>query len=422
MSFTSFPFHPRVAAGITACGYTTPTPIQEQAIPPVLAGKDLLGLAQTGTGKTAAFVLPLLQRLLDGPRSTVRALIVAPTRELAEQINSNIRMMAGQTGLRSVVIYGGVSKHAQAKALHAGVEIIVACPGRLLDHLKDRTISLSQVEVLVLDEADHMFDKGFLPDIRRIIKCLPRQRQSLVFSATMPAEIRRLAEEILHNPVTVQINHTLPAATISHVLFSVEKERKTSLLKGLIEQRKIASALVFTRTKHKAKSLALHLQKAGFNATSIQGNLSQQKRQVAMDGFRDGTFTILVATDIAARGIDVPGISHVINYDVPDTAETYTHRTGRTGRATLSGEALTFAATEDRDMIQVIERNMGKKMAREDISGFHCEAETVCEERRERIPRQMPKRKQPAASANRGRNQRSRASSFDFGVHKQGQR
>lgn len=425
MSFTSFQLHPRVAAGVTACGFTAPTPIQEQAIPPILAGKDLLGLAQTGTGKTAAFVLPMLQRLLDGPRNTVRALIVAPTRELAEQINDNIRMMAGQTGLRSVVIYGGVSKHAQVKALRSGVEIVVACPGRLLDHLKDRAVDLSKVEILVLDEADHMFDKGFLPDIRRIIKTLPRQRQSLVFSATMPAEIRHLAEEILHEPARVQINHTQPAATISHVLFSVEKERKTSLLKGLIEQRKIASALVFTRTKHKAKSLALHLQKAGYNATSLQGNLSQQKRQVAMDGFRDGTFTILVATDIAARGIDVPGISHVINYDVPDTAETYTHRTGRTGRAERSGEALTFAAAEDRVMVQVIERNLGKKMIREDIAGFQCEVE-VCEPRPARTPRQMPKRNsrpaaQPAGN-NRNRNGRTRASSFDFGVQKTGQR
>jgi len=421
MSFTSFQFHPRVAAGITACGYTTPTPIQLQAIPPVLAGKDLLGLAQTGTGKTAAFVLPLLQRLLDGPRNTVRSLIVAPTRELAEQINENIRMMAVQTSLRSVVIYGGVSKHAQVKALRAGVEIVVACPGRLLDHLKDRAVDLSQVEVLILDEADHMFDKGFLPDIRRIIKCLPQQRQSLVFSATMPAEIRHLAEDILRDPVRVQINHTLPTDTISHVLFSVEKERKTSLLKGLIEQRQIASALVFTRTKHKAKSLALHLQKAGYNATSLQGNLSQQKRQVAMDGFRDGTFTILVATDIAARGIDVPGISHVINYDVPDTAETYTHRTGRTGRAERSGEALTFAASEDRVMVQVIERNLGKKMTREDISGFKCEVEVGCEQRPARTPRQMPKRKQPAPAGRNG-NGRTRASSFDFGVQKTGQR
>jgi ATP-dependent RNA helicase RhlE len=428
MSFTSFQLHPRVAAGVAAAGYTTPTPIQTQAIPPILAGKDMLGLAQTGTGKTAAFVLPMLQRLLDGPRNTVRALIVAPTRELAGQINDNIRSMAVQTGLRSVVIYGGVGKQAQAKALRSGVEIVVACPGRLLDHLQDKALDLGRVEILVLDEADHMFDKGFLPDIRRIIRALPRQRQTLVFSATMPTEIRHLTEEILHEPACVQINHTLPAATISHVLFSVEKEKKTSLLKGLLEQRQIATALVFTRTKHKAKSLALHLEKAGYRATSLQGNLSQQKRQVAMDGFRDGTFTILVATDIAARGIDVPGISHVINYDVPDTAETYTHRIGRTGRAERTGEALTFAASEDRPMVQAIERCLGKKMAREEITGFKCEIDTSCDERPARPPRQMPRRSGGATAApaagnrNRNRSGRSRASAFDFGVQKRDQR
>jgi len=348
MSFKDFKFHPKVNVGIAACGYTAPTPIQKEAIPPILSGRDIFGLAQTGTGKTAAFVLPLLQRLLDGPRKKVRALIVAPTRELAEQTYGNIGKMAKETGLRSVVIYGGVSKKPQIRTIRAGVEIVVACPGRLLDLLNEKAINLSAVEVLVLDEADHMFDKGFLPDIRRIIRHLPKKRQSLVFSATMPKEIRHLAEKILQNPATVQINHTLPPTTISHGLFQVAKERKTSLLKGIIQEREMTSTLIFTRTKHKAKSLALHLQKAGYSAASLQGNLSQQKRQQALDGFRDGTFKILVATDIAARGIDVVGISHVINYDVPDTVEAYTHRTRRTGRAERIGQAFSFVSQGDR--------------------------------------------------------------------------
>ncbi len=399
MSFKDFKLDPKINAGIAACGYTTPTPIQKEAIPPILEGRDILGLAQTGTGKTAAFVLPLLQRLLDGPRKKVRALIIAPTRELAEQIHADISKMAKKTGLRSLSIYGGVGKHPQIKAIRNGVEIIVACPGRLLDLLNDRAVSLNAVEALVLDEADHMFDKGFLPDIRRIIKQLPTKRQSLVFSATMPKEIRHLAENILKNPATVQINHTQPVLAISHVLFQVAKASKTALLKSIIQKEEMTSTLVFTRTKHKAKSLALQLQKAGYSAASIQGNLSQQKRQQALNGFKDGTFKILVATDIAARGIDVQGISHVINYDVPDTAETYTHRTGRTGRAERTGQAFIFAGREDSKMISLIERNLGKKMRLQATPGFAWEPkETVDEGKKKRFPRQMPKKKKPAAT------------------------
>ncbi len=374
MSFTSFNFHPRIKAAVDSCGYASPTPIQQQAIPPVLEGRDLLGLAQTGTGKTAAFVLPILQRLLNSPRKQIRALIIAPTRELAEQIHGYIGKMAKQTDLRSAVIYGGVSKQAQANRIRQGVEIVVACPGRLLDHLNDRAMNLAKVEVLVLDEADHMFDKGFLPDVRKILKHLPKQRQTLIFSATMPKEIRRLAEDILTNPATVQINHTQPATTISHELFSVEQQHKTALLKTILQQRAMASTLVFTRTKHKAKSLAAQLQKAGYNVTSLHGNLSQQKRQLALDGFKRGRFNILVATDIAARGIDVAGISHVVNYDVPDTTETYTHRTGRTGRAERTGNAITFAGREDRRMVYMIEQYLGKKMEIQAVSGFEVQA------------------------------------------------
>lgn len=419
MSFKDFQFHPTIDAGITSCGYTTPTPIQNEAIPQILAGRDILGLAQTGTGKTAAFVLPLLERLLAGPRKKVRALIVAPTRELAEQIHDNIGKMSQHTDLHSVVIYGGVGKGLQIKTLRAGVEIVVACPGRLLDLLNEKAFTLSTVEVLVLDEADHMFDKGFLPDIRRIIKLLPRNRQSLVFSATMPGEIRHLAEEILKNPATVQINHTLPAPTISHGLFQVATDQKTPLLKNIIKERQMTSTLVFTRTKHKAKSLALQLERSGFNATSIQGNLSQQKRQQALDGFRDGTYGILVATDIAARGIDVTGISHVINYDMPDTAETYTHRTGRTGRASRTGEALTFAGREDGKMIALIERNLGKKMVREITPTFAPQVEEERrEERHETSSRQAPRAKKTDGSAGQAKSRRDKACAFDFGTRK----
>jgi superfamily II DNA/RNA helicase len=332
--------------------------------------------------------------------------------------------MGQHTGLHSVVIYGGVGKGQQIKTLRAGVEIVVACPGRLLDLLNEKALTLSAVEVLVLDEADHMFDKGFLPDIRRIIKLLPTNRQSLVFSATMPGEIRHLAEEILKNPVAVQINHTLPAPTISHVLFQVPTAHKTSALKSIIKERDMTSTLVFTRTKHKAKSLALQLEKSGFSAASLQGNLSQQKRQQAMDGFRDGTYKIMVATDIAARGIDVLGISHVINYDVPDTAETYTHRTGRTGRATRSGEALTFADREDGKMISLIERNLGKTMALE-ATPAHFAApsaeEEAVENRRDNYSQQRPSGRKPA-TASHGKSRRGKACSFDFGTSKPGQR
>ena len=375
MSFKSFRLHPAIDEGIAACGYTIPTPIQKESIPPILDGRDLLGLAQTGTGKTAAFVLPILQRLMKGPRKKVRALIVAPTRELAEQIHENIGHMAVNTGIRSVVVYGGVGKQPQIRAIRGGAEIIVACPGRLLDLLNEKAFTLKGVEILVLDEADHMFDKGFLPDIRRIIRQLPRERQNLVFSATMPNEIRGLVEDILRRPKTIQINHMVAAPTISHVLFQVAKEKKTTLLKQIIRERDMATTLVFTRTKHKAKSLALHLQKAGYSATSLQGNLSQQKRRQALDGFRDGRFNILVATDIAARGIDVTGISHVVNYDIPETAETYTHRTGRTGRAERTGLAFSFACQDENRLVSQIERHLGQKISRELLPVFAPEVD-----------------------------------------------
>ncbi|RJQ50214.1 MAG: DEAD/DEAH box helicase [Nitrospiraceae bacterium] len=370
MEFNKFDFHPNVAAGVKSACYLTPTPIQEQAIPPILEGQDVMGLAQTGTGKTAAFVLPILHRLMQGPRGCVRALVIAPTRELAEQIHEAIGTLGKQTRVRSATVYGGVSMNMQIQKLRRGVEIVVACPGRLLDHINQRTINLSQLEVLVLDEADRMFDMGFLPDIRKIITHIPGQRQTLLFSATMPDDIRRLAHEVLQAPVTVQVNHTAPLNTVAHALYPVDQQFKTALLLELLRHTDTDSVLVFTRTKHRARHVGLQLEKSGYRAVSLQGNLSQNRRQAALDGFRKGKYQVLVATDIAARGIDVSSISHVINYDMPDTIDAYTHRIGRTGRAARTGDAFTFITREDGDMVRSIERVLGEKIERRTVEGL----------------------------------------------------
>jgi ATP-dependent RNA helicase RhlE len=370
MEFNTIDFHHQVAAGVTAARYITPTPIQAQAIPLVMQGRDVVGLAQTGTGKTAAFVLPILHRLMQGGRRRVRALVVAPTRELAEQIHEAIGTLGRRTGLKSVTIYGGVGFNPQVDKLKRGAEIVVACPGRLLDHLNHGTIDLSHLEVLVLDESDRMFDMGFLPDIRKIIKHVPAKRQTLLFSATMPDDILHLAHEVLKAPVTVQVNTTGPASTVSHMLYPVEQHRKTALLLELLRHTDTESVLIFTRTKHRAKRLGEQLGKAAYRAASLQGNLSQARRQAVMDGFRNGTFQILVATDIAARGIDVTQISHVINYDMPDTIDAYTHRIGRTGRNAKTGDAFTFITSEDEDMVRSIERVLRAKVKRCTLNGF----------------------------------------------------
>ncbi|MFW5637037.1 MAG: DEAD/DEAH box helicase [Thermodesulfobacteriota bacterium] len=370
MNFDPFKLHPHVAAGVATAGYSTPTPIQNQAIPLVMEGKDVMGLAQTGTGKTAAFALPLLHRLMDGKRGHTRALILAPTRELAEQIRRDIDTLGSKTRLRSLSVYGGVGINPQKQQLRRGVEIVVACPGRLLDHIGQGTVDLSRVETLILDEADQMFDMGFLPDIRRILKKLPANRQNLLFSATMPPEIRRLAQEILRNPATVQAGNVAPAETVRHGLYPVEQHLKTPLLLELLKSTDTSSVLVFTRTKHRAKRLGEQLSRAGYRSTSLQGNLSQNRRQAALDGFRSGAFQILVATDIAARGIDVSRVSHVINYDVPSTPEAYIHRIGRTGRATRNGDAFTLVTREDTGMVRAIDRILGEKTERRTLPDF----------------------------------------------------
>lgn len=370
MTFEKFGFTAPIAAGIHAAGYVKPTPIQSESIPVALGGHDLLGIAQTGTGKTAAFVLPILQRLGAHKPGAPRALVVCPTRELAEQINDTFRALAVQTGLRSATIYGGVGMTPQVQNLKRGVDIVVACPGRLLDHMQQRTIRLEAIEVLILDEADQMFDMGFLPSIERILKALPRERQTMLFSATMPDAIRTLSSRVLKQPKTVQIGHVAPALTVSHALYAVPKAQKTQFLLHYLGKTASESVLVFMRTKHAAKKLAVRLEGAGYKAASLQGNLSQNKRQEAIDGFRNGKYKILVATDIAARGIDVSRVSHVINFDVPSTAETYTHRIGRTGRAERSGEAVTFMTSEDTGTIRDIERLLGKPLPRRSLEGF----------------------------------------------------
>ncbi len=370
MNFQEFSLDSRILAGVKSVGYTEPTPIQEQAIPVILQGKDVLGLAQTGTGKTAAFALPILQRLSTGPMRRIRVLVVAPTRELAEQIHQAFTDFSRNMKVRSMTIYGGVGKGTQMKQLRQGVEIVVACPGRLLDLYGEGYIDLSSVEVLVLDEADRMCDMGFLPDIRRIIKLLPTQRQTLFFSATMPKDIRHLVNEILNDPVAVQIGMIAPAKTVDHAIYPITQKMKKHLLLAMLEQEAAGQILIFTRTKYRARNLARDLERQKYRVAALQGNMSQNKRQAAITGFRNGKYDILVATDIAARGIDVTNITHVINFDMPDTVDAYTHRIGRTGRADRSGDAYTFAVPDDAAMVRQIERLLKKPIERKRLPDY----------------------------------------------------
>lgn len=419
MSFEQFSLDPRILAGVKAMGYTTPTPIQQQAIPVILKGHDILGIAQTGTGKTGAFVLPILHRLLkSGSQRRVRVLILAPTRELAEQTHVANTELGKHTRVRSVSIYGGVSKGPQVKALRHGAEIVVACPGRLLDLHNEGRIDLSHVEVLVLDEADRMCDMGFLPDIRRILKHLPSQRQTLFFSATMPNEIRHLADTILKKPVTVQIGMIAPAKSVSHTLYPVTRGRKKALLMSMLEQTATGRVLVFTRTKHRAKNLARDLIKNKYRAAAIQGNMSQNQRQSSLNGFRNGTYDILVATDIAARGIDVTDITHVINFDMPDTVDAYTHRIGRTGRVDESGDAFTFIEPDDSTMVRDIEKLLGKRIERRQLPDF--DYSDIKAENPRQQPRQAPSYQQHRQGRNiPARGQANRPTKSSHSQHRQ---
>ena len=369
--FDGFDLGPSVQRGIRAAGFTAPRPIQSQAIPAALEGRDILGLAQTGTGKTAAFALPVIERLLatrGGPRP--RVLIVAPTRELASQISEEIRLLAQFTRIKVATVFGGVTFGAQIAALREGPEIIVACPGRLLDLLDRGVVRLDRIETLVLDEADHMFDMGFLPDIRRILGALPERRQNLLFSATMPKEIRRLANKLLRDPHVVEVDHTRPLETIEHALYPVDERRKPDLLEHLLSNDDFVSAIVFTRTKHRAKRLAQKLDRSGHRAVALQGNMSQNARVRAMSGFRKRQFDVLVATDIAARGLDIEQVSHVVNYDMPNTSDAYTHRIGRTGRAEREGKAYTFVTADDHPMVREVERKIGASIPRRKVEGI----------------------------------------------------
>jgi ATP-dependent RNA helicase RhlE len=373
MNFADLQLIPSLLRAVEAEGYATPTPIQQQAIPHVLSGRDLLGCAQTGTGKTAAFALPLLHRLSQAERPAnkrdrkPRVLILAPTRELAGQIGESFATYGRHTGMRHAVIFGGVSQNPQTRAIRAGVDVLVATPGRLLDLMNQRFVDLRPVEMFVLDEADRMLDMGFIHDIRKIVAKLPQQRQTLFFSATMPPEIRELANTILRDPVKVQVApESATVDLIEQSVYFVDKRHKPTLLQHLLRTRGIARAIVFTRTKHGADKVARHLDKVGIRAEAIHGNKSQGARQKALEKFRSQHPPVLVATDVAARGLDIDNVSHVFNFDLPNVAESYVHRIGRTGRAGATGTAISFCGGEERGDLKQIERLIRKSIRVED--------------------------------------------------------
>ena len=371
MSFGSLKLHPDLLRGIKELGFTRPTPIQGDAVPHALEGRDLLACAQTGSGKTAAFLLPILDRLITEKRGKTRALVVTPTRELAAQVLQELEELAVHTPVTGAAIFGGVGMGPQEHAFRSGVDVIVATPGRLLDHLKQPYATLEHVKYLVLDEADRMLDMGFLPDIRRLLKHVPAKRQTLFFSATMPKPILELTRELLKNPVTINLDRvSTPATGITQAVYPVPQELKSMLLLTLLERNLMDEALVFTRTKHRANRLWEFLTKRGIEAARIHGNRSQAQRTDALDGFKSGRYRVLVATDIAARGIDVEALGHVVNFDVPVAPEDYIHRVGRTARAEMTGEAFTFAAPDEGDELRAIEKAIGKALPRVTLPDF----------------------------------------------------
>jgi ATP-dependent RNA helicase RhlE len=404
-AFATFGLCKNLLRAISEAGFVEPRPIQAKTIPQVLEGRDVLGLAQTGTGKTAAFALPIIERILARRGNNPRALILAPTRELAMQIHAEIELLAKYTNIRAITVFGGVGAAPQIRALQSRPQIIVACPGRLLDLLGSGAARLEGVEVLVLDEGDHMLDMGFLPDIKRIMARLPSPRQNLLFSATMPREIRTLTSHMLRDPHVVELAHSAPLNTIEHALYPVERTRKTALLRHLLAGDDFKSAIVFLRTKHRTRRLAQDLDRAGHRAIALQGNMSQSQRQRAMQGFREGRYDVLVATDIAARGIDVAHVSHVINFDIPNTPDAYTHRIGRTGRSERSGKAYTFVTHEDLGGIKDIERKLKMEIPRVKLEEFQLGGGDETLDRREqgrtsRGAKQFSRR--PGAAPRRG--------------------
>ena len=379
ISFADLDLAPELLHAVGDAGYTHPTPIQQQAIPLALAGRDLIGLAQTGTGKTAGFTLPIVQNLISAPLTTangepahrVRVLILTPTRELAAQVEESFRKYGKYTPLRVVPIFGGVGIEPQAKALRHGVDVVVATPGRLLDHMERKNVSFEELEVLVLDEADRMLDMGFAPQLNRIVAEIPPYRQTLLFSATMPPEVEALARKYLRKPVVVQVGRRSEAAsTVTHAVYPVSRDKKHTLLAELLKQSDMDSVLVFTRTKHGADRVVRHLEDEGIAATAMHADKSQGERTRALDDFKSGKIRVLVATDIAQRGLDVSGISHVINYDVPQQPEDYVHRIGRTGRAAATGDAYTFMSPDEISMVRTIERMIGQQIPRISVPGY----------------------------------------------------
>ena len=371
MPFSQFGLHPDLLRGVREMGFTRPTPIQADAIPPAMAGRDLLACAMTGSGKTAAFLLPILHHLMGKKRGTTRALVITPTRELAAQIDEHARELTVHTALSSAAVFGGVAMSPQEHAFRTGVDVMIATPGRLLDHFRFPYAKLEHLEVLVLDEADRMLDMGFLPDIRRVLKHLPHRRQTLFFSATMPPPIAQLSREMLKNPFTVNIERqAAPAVGITQAVYPVAQNLKAPLLLELLKRGDIKNVLVFTRTKHRANRLAETLSKKGVDCERIHGNRSQVQRTQALTGFKEGRYRVLVATDIAARGIDVEALSHVVNFDVPHVPDDYIHRVGRTARAEMTGDAFTFVAPEEATDLAAIERAIGRRLPRITVPGF----------------------------------------------------
>jgi len=369
-TFEALGLLPEVLTAVRRAGYDRPTPIQAQAIPLVLKGRDLMGLAQTGTGKTAAFTLPIINRLIDGPRRT-RALVLTPTRELAIQVEESVRNYAADSGLEVIAVFGGVPLEPQQKKLRDGVDIVVATPGRLIDHLERQNVVLDDLEILVLDEADRMLDMGFAPQINRIVDQIPPYRQTLLFSATMPPEVEALARKYLRRPKVVQIGRRSSAAnTVTHAVYPVPREKKSELLVELLKDTKTETVLVFTRTKHGADKVVHALEKAGVKATAMHADKTQAQRIKALEQFRSGEVNVLVATDIAQRGLDISGITHVVNYDVPQQPEDYIHRIGRTGRAASTGDAFTFMSPDEIAMVRSIENTIGAPIPRISVPGY----------------------------------------------------
>jgi ATP-dependent RNA helicase RhlE len=375
MSFRILGLDAKILQAVQEAGYTEPTPIQTAAIPPIIAGHDLIGIAQTGTGKTAAFTLPILTKLAAQPPAQHRAtrvLVIAPTRELVLQIEENVKIYAKHLPLTVATVFGGVGEHGQIKALRAGVDVIIACPGRLLDLMGRRCADFSQLKFLVLDEADRMLDMGFLPSIRRIIQQLPKQRQTLMFSATLSKEIESLTHEFQRAPKVVQIGRRAnPAETVTQLVYEVPKHLKTPLLLHLLREPQMNMVLVFSRMKHSADRLARQLEQKGIATATLHSNRSQNQRLKALKDFKSGAVRVLVATDIAARGIDVDGISHVVNYDFPMHVEDYVHRIGRTGRAQAVGDAISFVTPEDHGELRALERFIGRGIVRKKAEGFN---------------------------------------------------